>query len=793
MATKELNASNPGSESLKKIDEHISSLSSKIVKARESGNEAEVKNLVGEGKRYLKEHYKADYQGEFLVKQKELIKKEKEDYKEKKAKILALKQTNEYLNKISTEKENLVKENERYREELNNFISKIDHDKIAKAKEKGLAEISKLKEKYKADLLVLKKERSNDEVLKAREEGRNKSIEARNRFKENLLKVKEEYASSLLDFKSNNADANLEETKEKLKALKTDYVNKKNRLIITLNAELKEIKAGQNEPLNKINSRINDLKIDHQLEVGKVKEEKNAPLNEVKKEKRKIDLLHKKVANSIKDEIAKPKREVRKQLDEAYDHHEKRLTELRKGAYDSYVCKDELTKKLTNDKLNVFEKTQTWCRKVVSNTPGFFERFGHKTVVNTVDLPKNSKNLFFSLPNKKGFNSIVSSLVSIFIGILIGFIFMIVSIVFNSSANPFQGIGYVFAGPFGGSNVAYELGNMLFYAVPLIFTGLSVGIAYKTGLFNIGAPGQFLMGTMGALLVALNINTTGNRFAGVMVWILALIVAIVFALIWAFIPGFLKAQFGINEVIICIMTNWIAANLFSWVFGSLESLHNSEVGKGGFLIKTGETGNFTPSWGLGSLFGSGSYSSYLDISIFFAIIIAILLWVFMNKTTLGYSLKACGYNRNAAKYAGINEKLNILIAMGIAGALAGLGGAFYYLNPGIEMKYNTSSSLPNYGFNGIPAALLANSNPVGIIFTALFIRYIDAGSLNLNNAGYNQNIGSIIIAIIIYLAGFSRFFNEKITLIKKKVTVRKENTKLEMEALSLPSTSKGGK
>ena len=113
MATKELNASNPGSESLKKIDEHISSLSSKIVKARESGNEVEVKNLVGEGKKYLKDHYKADYQEEFLTKQKELIIKEKAEYKEKKAKILAIKQTNEYLNKISTEKENLVKEKER--------------------------------------------------------------------------------------------------------------------------------------------------------------------------------------------------------------------------------------------------------------------------------------------------------------------------------------------------------------------------------------------------------------------------------------------------------------------------------------------------------------------------------------------------------------------------------------------------------------------------------------------------------------------------------------------------------
>lgn len=424
-------------------------------------------------------------------------------------------------------------------------------------------------------------------------------------------------------------------------------------------------------------------------------------------------------------------------------------------------------------------------KKIMSNcgakTKDFFVNFPTNTKNFFVNFPTNSKKFVKGLPEKKGFDSVVSSLLAILIGILVGFVFMIFAIIFNNRANPFQGLGYVFAGPFGGTNVGYELGNMLFNAVPLIFTGLSVGIAYKTGLFNIGAPGQYLMGTMGALLVALSINTTGNRFAGVMVWILAIVVAVVFATLWALIPGFLKAQFGINEVIICIMTNWIAANLVSWVFESFTGLHNPENGKGGFLIKTNVTGNYTPTWGLNNLFKSGSSVSYLDISILIAIIIAIALWILMNKTTLGYSLKACGYNRNAAKYAGINEKLNIMIAMGIAGALAGLGAAFYYLNQNIEMKFNTSTTLPNVGFNGIPAALLANSNPVGILFTALFIKYIDSGSINLTMAGYNQNIGSVIIAIIIYLAGFSRFFSEKIGSIKKYFHDRNEKRLLQVE------------
>ena len=435
----------------------------------------------------------------------------------------------------------------------------------------------------------------------------------------------------------------------------------------------------------------------------------------------------------------------------------------------------------------------------VAKTKEFFVGFPKNTKEFFVNLPHNSKEFVKSIPNKKGFNSVASSLISILVGIFIGFLFMVFAIVFQKTASPFRGLGFVFGGPFGSSNVGYELGNMLFKTVPLIFTGLSVGIAYKTGLFNIGAPGQFLMGTMGALLVALSINTTGNRFAGVMVWLLAIVVAIAFAILWALIPGFLKAQFGINEVIICIMTNWIAANLVSWVYSSLPNLKNPAVGKGGFLIKTNVTGNFTPKIGLDKLFSSrnGSFLSDLDISILIAIVVGILLWVLMNKTTLGYSLKACGYNRNAAKYAGINEKLNIMIAMGIAGALAGLGGAFYYLNPGQEMIINTSATLPNYGFNGIPAALLANSNPIGIIFTSLFIRYIESGSLNLTKAGYNQNIGSIIIAIIIYLAGFSRFFSERLDDIKKFFA----NKKKEQEGKLLTTegqvkqnnTNKGGK
>ncbi len=186
---------------------------------------------------------------------------------------------------------------------------------------------------------------------------------------------------------------------------------------------------------------------------------------------------------------------------------------------------------------------------------------------------KTMKERIRDFSRKDGTKSVYASVISIFIGLFIGFLTMVVcSFAPNANGDPFSGLLYLFAGPFSSSiQPLKELGMMLFYAGPLIFTGLSVAVAYKTGLFNIGAPGQFLMGTMGSLLIALNINTTGNRMAGVLVWLLALFVGILLGALWSLIPGLLKAFFGINEVIICIMSNWIAANIVSWVF-SLPSL-----------------------------------------------------------------------------------------------------------------------------------------------------------------------------------------------------------------------------
>ena len=366
---------------------------------------------------------------------------------------------------------------------------------------------------------------------------------------------------------------------------------------------------------------------------------------------------------------------------------------------------------------------------------------------------------------------ILASILCIICGFVVGLLVMLFITIINDKltlSNFSEGVKYLFSGPFSStikSTVKRNTGNMIFYITPLIMTGLSIAIAYKTGLFNIGAPGQYLMGTMTSLLIALQIDCSNSRTAGIFVWILAVVAGILAGALWGAIPGIFKAFFDINEVVVCIMTNWIAANIVTWVFSKQQSLINIPEGKSAYLIKTLKLKTFTPTFGLDKLFPF----SYIDGGIIIAILVAIILFIIMSKTKLGFELKACGANKHASKYAGMNEKKNIILSMLIAGGLAGMGGALYHLNSGIELQYGSIyANLPDYGFNGIPAALLANCNPIGVIFSATFLRYISASGSRLQMAGYNAYIASIISSVIIYFAGFSRLFITILSIKKKK-------------------------
>ena len=368
---------------------------------------------------------------------------------------------------------------------------------------------------------------------------------------------------------------------------------------------------------------------------------------------------------------------------------------------------------------------------------------------------------------RDGTKSVLASLISIVIGMAVGGLIVVLVGLFNPSMGlsaVWEGVRLVFGGLFStGRSAAGQLtfgfnptnmGTMLFRATPLILTGLSVAVAYKTGLFNIGAPGQYLMGTAATLILALSIPT--ETVPAVLVWVIAFVGGSLAGALWGCIPGLVKAFLNINEVLACIMTNWIAANLVTWLFdsGSLfENLQNHvENTKTAYIYKTSFNGVATSKMGLVVIFPN----SQVNGGILIAIVIAVFMYILMNKTTLGYELKACGANRHAARYAGISDKRNIVLSMAIAGALSGAAAALYYLSGNTEFFWNTYQSLPAIGFNGIPVALLAVCNPIGVIFTGCFMSMLDVVGQQLTNlTAYNEYITDVIIAIIVYLSAFS--------------------------------------
>lgn len=389
--------------------------------------------------------------------------------------------------------------------------------------------------------------------------------------------------------------------------------------------------------------------------------------------------------------------------------------------------------------------------------------------------------------------TVASSLISILIGIIFGGVLLFIVSLFNSDtmspATAWEGFRIVLAGIFNtgrdldaGGVLTFGFnsrlfGDMLFRATPLIMTGLSVALAYKTGLFNIGAPGQYLMGTMSAIVVALSLDT--SKIPAGLVWILAFLTAAVAGALWGCIPGFFKAFLNVNEVITSIMTNWIAANLVTIIFDNSKFRNMTDYGKVGYTLKLNSNGVASPKMGLDKLLGG----SNANVGIVIAIVIAIFIYIMINKTTFGYELKACGSNKFAAKYAGMNEKRNIVLSMAIAGALSGIGAALYYLQGDIEFFWNTSMTLPNEGFNGIPVALLAICNPIGTVFAGLFMAYLTISGNQLSAfTPYNEYMASIIVAVIVYLSAFSLFFKGLLDKKKKRADKSSANDVKEVKA-----------
>ena len=386
------------------------------------------------------------------------------------------------------------------------------------------------------------------------------------------------------------------------------------------------------------------------------------------------------------------------------------------------------------------------------------------------------KETLGGLYQRDGFKTVLASILSILIGLLLGAVIVVVVAVFSPNITMkgcWEGVQLVFFGVLStGRNAAgnltfgfnpSNLGDLLFRAIPLLMTGLSVAVAYKTGLFNIGAAGQYLMGTAATLYVALSIST--EVVPAWIVWLLALLAGLLAGAIWGAIPGLLKATRGINEVLACIMTNWIAANLVTMFFTDSPLRNMDDSGKVCYIKPTAVNGVETAKMGLDKIFPNSQVNGGIIIAILFAVGVYILL----TKTTLGYELKACGSNRHAARYAGINDKRNIVLSMAISGALAAGGASLYWLSGNTEFFWSTYQALPAAGFNGIPVALLAVNNPIAVVFSGIFMAMLDIVGQNLTGfTAYNEYITDVIISVIVYLSAFSLVVRMWLTGRKKK-------------------------
>ena len=352
------------------------------------------------------------------------------------------------------------------------------------------------------------------------------------------------------------------------------------------------------------------------------------------------------------------------------------------------------------------------------------------------------KNIFKS----NAVQSLLASLICIILGMLIGYIVLL----FINPAGAGEAIIDVIKNFFNFSSPAKQVqrfGNTIAKTVPLLMCALSILFAYKVGLFNIGAAGQYVAGACASLYAALALGWG---------WLPCLLLAVAAGAVMGLFVGVLKSYCNVNEVISGIMLNWIALYTANMILTKVKevaspyTMYLNEVNESAFL----------PSLGLGKLFNN---NQYITLAVPLAILIAIAVQVVLNKTKFGYELKATGNNKNAAKYCGMAEKRNSILTLRIAGALAGLGAALLY-QTGYMRWECTQSSVPGMGFNGIAAAFLGGLNPIGTIFASYFIQHITDGGSYVNLQVYCAQISDLISSVIIYLCGFVLFF--KLYLVK---------------------------
>jgi simple sugar transport system permease protein len=341
---------------------------------------------------------------------------------------------------------------------------------------------------------------------------------------------------------------------------------------------------------------------------------------------------------------------------------------------------------------------------------------------------------------KKKFNildlDVFYTILAIVIGFIIGAIFLVIA-----GISPAVAYGKLFSSVF--SKPKYLIWTLI-YASPVIFTGLSVAFSFRTGVFNIGAEGQYIVGSLTACVLGILLKMPPVLHA-----VVCILGAALAGALWSFIVGLMKVKRGIHEVLSFIMFNWIAFYLSNYVV-NLEIIHKEGGGEATKDVAASARILFPQA------IIKLTDCSAANIGFILAVAAAIAMWIIIEKTTLGFRLKAVGFNRNAAEYAGINADASILTALSISGALAGIGGAVQIL--GMGGRLSQLAAQEGFGFEGITVALVGSSSPIGCIFSGIFYGAMKYGGSKLTMVKAPSEVINIIMGCVIIFIAISHVF-----------------------------------
>ena len=375
-----------------------------------------------------------------------------------------------------------------------------------------------------------------------------------------------------------------------------------------------------------------------------------------------------------------------------------------------------------------------------------------------------------------GIQSLLASLACVVLGMLLGYI-VLLFINPDGAGEAVSTIIKNFLTYSRPETQAKYFGNTLVKTAPLLMCALAILFAYKVGLFNIGVAGQYCAGIAVSLYAALAWHWG---------WLPCMLLAMVGGAVLGTISGLLKSYCNVNEVISGIMINWITLYLTNMLLTKVKE----DTSPYTYVLQHNNPSAVLPSLGLGRFFNN---NQYVGLAIPLAVLIAIVVWVVLEKTRFGYELRATGNNKNAAKYCGMAEKRNIILTLAISGMLAAMGASMLYLT-GYEQWQCSTSSVPGMGFNGIAAAFLGGLNPIGTILASFFIQHITAGGAYVDKSMYCAQISDLISAIIIYLCGFVLFMkyamNSAIARKEEKALLKAKEK--EPEPLPDPAETKEG-